>query len=187
MRQAASSLSGFPRRLFFALWPEEDIACRLDEAAGEAQKILGGRRLRRENLHLTLSFLGEVAPMRIEALGRIADALQPAAFRLCLDHGRCLERKMLYWAAASVVPAGLRELVAMLDARLKAAAFRTETRAFVPHVTLLRNARCGLADSASAVPLGIEWPVHDFVLAESELRPQGASYRILQRWPLCQI
>lgn len=149
-----------------------------------AHQSLGGRRMRRETLHLTLAFIGDVPAERLAELRGIAGAIRPSAFELLFDRRHCLARRKIFWAAASVVSPRLRELAADLNERLKAADFRTEDRPFAAHVTLLRHARCD-----KALPPGdlrIEWPVRDFVLVESELQPEGAGYRVLQRWPLGQ-
>lgn len=142
--------------------------------------------MRRETLHLTLAFVGDVAPDRLGELRNIAGAIRQPPFNLLLDRPQCLARRKILWIAASVVPAGLQQLALELAGRLKAADFRTEARPFAAHVTLLRQARCEqMRDMPPAAP-AIAWPVRDFVLAESVLRPEGARYRILQRWPLDQ-
>ncbi|MBI4987475.1 MAG: RNA 2',3'-cyclic phosphodiesterase [Rhodocyclales bacterium] len=171
-------------RVFFALWPDDDIARQFDEAGRKAHGLLKGRRMRRETLHLTLAFIGGIAPERLATLRDIAATIRLPAFRLLFDRLQCVPRKKIAWASAGALPAGLPELAAILDAQLKAAGFRTEERPFAAHVTLLRNANCaaGVADDS----LHIEWPVRDFVLVESELKPEGASYRIIGRWPLGQ-
>lgn len=170
-----------PQRVFFALWPDEEVARRLDEAGCLAHDRLKGRRMRRETLHLTLAFVGDVAPERLPALAGIAAAIRLPPFDLVFDRLQCPTRKKIAWAAATA-PAGLLDLAAGLQAQLKAAGFRTEERPFAAHVTLLRNARCRPA--AADDSLRIDWPVQDFVLVESELKPEGASYRILDRWQL---
>jgi 2'-5' RNA ligase len=175
-----------PRRVFFALWPDDDVARRFDEAGCQAHRTLGGRRMRRETLHLTLAFVGEVAPERLQALQNIGGAIRLPPFDLLLDHRQCLARRKIFWIAASVVPAGLQQLAVELAGRLAAADFRTEARPFAAHVTLLRQARCERMHEMPPAGPGIAWPVRDFVLAESALRPEGARYRILQRWPLDQ-
>lgn len=140
--------------------------------------------MRRETLHLTLAFVGEVAPERMSELRDIAGAIRLPPFDLLFDQPQCLARKKIFWAAARLVAPELRTLAAELAVRLKAAGFRTEDRPFAAHVTLLRHARCEGEPPAGS--LRIEWPVRDFVLAESELRPEGATYRIIGRWPLAQ-
>lgn len=149
--------------------------------------MLGGRRMRRETLHLTLAFVGEVAPERLEALRNIGGSIRLAPFDVLLDRPRCLAGKKIFWVAASLVPAGLQQLVVELAAQLKTADFHTDERPFAAHVTLLRQVRCERMHEMPPTDPGITWPVRDFVLAESMLRPEGARYRILQRWPLDQI
>lgn len=140
--------------------------------------------MRRETLHLTLAFIGGIAPERLAQLEDIAAAIGLPPFDLLFDRLQCLPRKRIAWASAGTLPAGLPELAANLKARLKTAGFRTEERPFSAHVTLLRNANCpaGTPDDS----LHIEWPVRYFVLVESELKPEGASYRIIGSWPLGQ-
>jgi 2'-5' RNA ligase len=171
------------RRVFFALWPEADLARRFDAAGHRAHAAFGGRRMRRETLHLTLAFVGGVAADRLPALRDIAGAIRLPSFALRFERLECVRRKRIAWAAGDI-PQGLRDLVDALAAGLEAARFPVEERPFAAHVTLLRHADC--TSPPPAEELRIEWPVKDFVLVESELRPGGASYRILQRWPLDQ-
>ncbi|MBZ0125045.1 MAG: RNA 2',3'-cyclic phosphodiesterase [Rhodocyclaceae bacterium] len=172
------------RRVFFALWPDDGIARLFDEAGSRAHRSLKGRRMRRETLHLTLAFIGSIAPERLAQLEDIASAIRLSPFDLLFDRLQCLPRKKIAWASAGVLPAELRDLAANLNAQLKAAGFRTEERPFAAHVTLLRNADCAAGKTDDSLHIG--WPVRDFVLAESELKPEGAHYRIIGRWPLAQ-
>lgn len=140
--------------------------------------------MRRETLHLTLAFVGDVSTERLEMLKALAASIRLAAFDLLFDRQQCLSRKKIYWVEASLVPPGLRALAAALSERLKAADFRSEERPFAAHVTLLRHTRCEKMPPAQS--LHIDWPVQDFVLVESELRPEGARYGIIGRWGLDQ-
>ena len=170
------------RRVFFALWPDQAVARRFEAAGGRAHETLGGRRLRRANLHLTLAFVGAVGGGRLQDLREIAGAIRLPPFRLRFARLECLRGKRIVWAAAEIPP-GLRDLAEALRAGLAAARFPVEERPFAAHVTLLRNADCsGLAPPADGLP--IDWAVEDFVLAESDLHPEGARYRILARWRL---
>jgi 2'-5' RNA ligase len=173
-----------PRRVFFALWPDGEVARQFDEAGRLAHQVLGGRRMRRETLHLTLAFIGDVPPERLQTLGELAGAIHLPAFNQIFDSRQCLARKKICWAAASAISPVLHKLASALNDRLMAADFRTEARPFAAHVTLLRHVRCEKA--LPAENLHIDWPVRDFVLVESELNPEGAHYRILQRWMLDQ-
>ncbi len=139
--------------------------------------------MRRETLHLTLAFVGGVEPDRLDLLSALAGTILLPPFALRFSRLQCQRRKKIVWAAAEA-PEGLLDLVSALGTGLRAADFRTEARPFAAHVTLLRQVLCE-AQSPEA-PLRIDWPVQDFVLVESELKPEGASYRILGRWPLNQ-
>ena len=69
-------------RLFFALWPSLTAAEKLAATATEAARRIGGRATRRETLHLTLAFLGEVADEHVPHLCGLATGLSAPAFRL---------------------------------------------------------------------------------------------------------
>lgn len=137
--------------------------------------------MRRETLHLTLAFIGGIPAKRLRELAIVAGAIRVPRFDLTLDRLDWVEKKKIVWAGASVMPDVLRELAAELNARLKANGFRTEERPFAAHVTLLRNARC---NETLPQPGPIFWQVGEFVLVESELKPEGADYHIIGRWPL---
>ena len=59
------------RRLFFALWPDAVLKAQIGHAARTPARSVDGRRVRDENLHLTLLFLGNVGA-DAEARVRIA-------------------------------------------------------------------------------------------------------------------
>ena len=48
------------RRLFFALWPSDDIRNLIVENLKQLPKPLNGRPIQPENLHITLHFVGSV-------------------------------------------------------------------------------------------------------------------------------
>lgn len=140
--------------------------------------------MRRETLHMTLAFIGSIPPARVADLLTIAANIRPPSFDLTFDRLQWLRHKKIVWASAGLMPPGLQDLAAELGAGLEAAGFQTEARPLAAHVTLLRNAHCDPLPSGGE--LHIDWPVRDFVLAESQRRPDGASYTILGRWPLAQ-
>lgn len=184
MADAASGAAGPPSalRLFFALWPGAEVAAALAARAAEAQRCWGGRAVPRASLHLTLAFLGAVAPDRLPGLAALAAGLAAGGCTLRLERLEWRRRQGLVWAAPGAVPPPLAQLADALTQRLAGAGLRTEARTFAAHVTLLRRAR---TDGAVQVPMApLDWPVRDFVLVQSELRRDGARYRIRGRWRL---
>ncbi len=173
--------SGERARLFFALWPDPATRAALAVATRYAHTLYGGRATRADTLHLTLRFLGDVAPARIAPLCAGAAGIRAMAFTLTLDHIDCWRHNHIACLGVSEVPAPLSGLVAALEALAVAAGLCAETRPFRPHVTLVRRATCGQENPA---PQNLLWTARDFVLVRSSLRAEGARYQQIGRWPL---
>ncbi|MGE5468872.1 MAG: RNA 2',3'-cyclic phosphodiesterase [Ignavibacteria bacterium] len=170
------------RRLFFALWPEADVAGRLHEAGKALQRACGGRVMRRDTLHVTLVFLGAVPQSRVADAEAAADRVAGSRFALELDGLACWKHNRIAWAGCGETPAALDALATQLAQRLREAGFRLDARPFAVHATLVRNADC----AAPLPPLSepIVWLVADFVLVESHTGPAGSRYEIVRRWAL---
>ena len=137
--------------------------------------------MRRQTLHLTLAFLGNVSSEMAEKALALAGALRCDPFDFRLDRLACWRHNHIVWIGCSVVPAALAGLAADLARTLAGAEFQLEKRSFAAHITLLRNARC---PESLSEPEPILWQARDFVLVESKLSAQGANYEIVGRWPL---
>lgn len=163
-------------RHFFAVWPDDAAARALHGAARAAQQSCGGRLMRRDTLHLTLAFLGDIADERVAAAWRAAEDVVAEPFDLALDRLGYWKHNRILWAGG--VSPRLTLLADALGDRLRAAGFALETRPFVAHMTLLRDARCPATPELAAP---VNWPVTEFALVESRLSPQGAAYEIIGR------
>lgn len=169
--------------MFFALWPDEAVARSVHRWSGLAHRTRGGRRTRRETLHLTLAFIGDVPRSRLDALIGVGDrAFQTAfaPFQLLLERVASWRHNRITFAEPLELPSGLGVFVGALRAELKSAGFATENRRFAAHVTLLRKSDAGPGPEPIVPP--IAWPVTGFVLVESQPRPDGAHYEPLHRW-----
>jgi RNA 2',3'-cyclic 3'-phosphodiesterase len=167
--------------VFFALWPDEDAAGRLAALARKMAHQSGGRAMRRETLHLTLAFIGSVDEQQLAHLRRVAGQISAPAFGLELDRVAWWRHNWIFWAGTAATPPALEALARDLSQGLRDAGFRLDKRPFAVHVTLVRNAR---AAGDAAEPVAVAWPVREFLLVESVLQPQGATYRPLDRYPL---
>lgn len=167
-------------RLFFALWPDADTRAALDRTGKWLHRHWEGRRTRPETLHLTLVFLGTVDASRLDELRELAAQVRAEKFALNLDQAGCWRHNRVGWLGAGETPPALAILVADLESRLESSLFRFDKRAFVPHITLLRKARC--AEVPACRPVG--WPVDRFVLVESQSTDSGVQYQIVGEWPL---
>lgn len=171
--------TGKPSRVFFALWPGARVAKRLHELGAEAHAECAGRRTRCETLHLTLAFIGDVAPQRLADLIAVGNCVEATPFTLRLDCLGGWRHNRIVWAGAQSCPAPLAGLVERLNGALETAGFAVERRPFAPHVTLLRKAHTQV--SARGVE-PIDWRVDGFALVESLQTSAGAHYRTLSEW-----
>lgn len=171
------------RRVFFALWPDKAALEKVDQIGKQLHAMGGGRRMRREGLHLTLAFIGEVPAERLDILRQAAERVVAPAFTLRLDRLDCWRHKRIAWAGCSEPPLQLLTLVGQVFERLGEAGLPLAGGDYTAHVTLLRNVHC-----AGCTPLPdfepIDWAVSEFVLAESTLSPEGARYAVIDRWRL---
>lgn len=175
-------------RVFFALWPSEQLADQLGQIALDAATRFGGRATRPDSIHLTLAFLGNVPEASLPELQAAAASVAAEIFTLNLDRLDFWRHNHLLWAGASAVPAPLGGLVAALRETLELAGFKTGRAgsSFVPHVSLVRRVPEGAVSSADCpqalAPLS--WPCSRFVLVRSQLLASGSLYRTIGEFPL---
>jgi 2'-5' RNA ligase len=167
--------------VFFALWPDEAVAGGLAAMARAVAPRCGGRLMRRETLHVTLAFIGDVDASQLAKLQKLAACLTAPAFELEMNRLSWWRHNRIIWAGTTEVPPALASLAGDLAAALRGAGFRVEDRPFAVHVTLLRKARDG---AGLGQPTAVHWPVKEFLLVESLLQPRGAEYRPLAGYPL---
>jgi len=152
---------------------------RLAREARKLHKLFGGRITKRASIHMTLVFLGDVAPSRVQELHTIAQRTEMREFSLHVAGAGCWTHNHIGWLAPAVSPAPLAQLVTDLRRSLVDADFAIERRPFAPHVTVLRKAQCRHTE----VKIGtVEWRVQDFVLVQSQLAAEGSHYEIVGRW-----
>jgi 2'-5' RNA ligase len=188
MRAGAAPSPRDPRdprdaRVFFALWPDAAARAALAGLAAEVVRRGGGRAPADANLHLTLAFVGAVAPERRETLlaaGHDA-AAQTAPFTLVLDRLGAFRDAGVAWIGTSEPPPALTDLAARLAHALCAHGFDIDRRPYAPHLTLAR--KCKTPPHPVSAPR-VAWEARELTLVESALRPGGPVYRIASRWPL---
>ena len=139
--------------------------------------------LEAEKLHVTVAFLGEVADDRYASLLEIGGSIGGAGFELAFDRVAYWRRSGIVYASPSHIPERLSDLARVLTQRLAAARLRIEARPFVPHVTLLRDAR--RAPRATGFE-PVRWRIEALSLIET-LREDGKpAYRVRESWTLAR-
>ena len=101
-------------RLFFALWPDyttrEKLAAVADRLAPDC-----GRKVSKQNLHITLAFLGNVEDSCLHGLLAGVAGIHADNFSLRLDTIGCWKRPRLLWLAPSTIPAAVSRLVSTVS------------------------------------------------------------------------
>lgn len=169
------------QRLFFALWPEPALQEHLAHAAAALLPRAAGRRVRSENLHCTLVFLGAVGAAQRLCLEDAASRIQAEPFILSLDHLGYFRRPQVAWLGSTTTPAALQVLVAGLGDAAARCGFPPERRPYAVHLTVARKLR---RDPGRLPLMPIAWPVKQFVLMESISEADGVHYRPLRFWDL---
>jgi 2'-5' RNA ligase len=182
-------------RAFLAIALPDEVKARLTEAIKRLTPLAEGVTwCKRDQLHLTLAFLGEVSPAilpHVTAASERVCAALPAfdcrAYGLGF-FGNKRNPKVL-WAGVDPSPE-LEALHEGLWKELKKFGFEDKEGEFRPHITLGRCREAArnhpvieaMADDED-VAFG-EWDVKRVTLYESRLTPQGAVYRNLGHIPL---
>ena len=168
------------RRLFFALWPDDETRNTIDTLARGLIRQQA-RRVAADNLHITLAFPGNVTARVQACLEAAAGRLTGEPFELAIDRLGYWPGPRIIWAAPSETPAALWFLAAALRDVLVTCGLEPETRPYQAHITLARKA--GRSPDITRVP-PIPWSIRQFCLVESVSGPAGVNYRVLRAWPL---
>lgn len=180
-------------RLFVALDLPHPVREALQELVRQLQRASADVRwVRREGMHLTLKFIGEVPeeklPLIQEALGEVASpAVVELEFR-SLGYFPNERRPRVLWVGVQASD-NLAPLAAQIEAALEPLGIPRERRAYAPHLTL------GRFKSPKRLPRLLEEVgrrrekefgrarVEEFVLYQSRLSPHGAQHTRLQAFP----
>jgi 2'-5' RNA ligase len=158
-------------------------------------KLEGGvspvRWTKPDNLHLTLMFLGLVAPSDLERLAPrwAAACAECPTFLLRLGAIGSFpnsRRAKVLWLGFQDFPATAIALQDSLS-RLSASIAAIDDKSFTPHLTIARAPRAATFDAASVMrgePISVEWRVLEVALIKSDLSSKGPTYTTLIRLPV---
>ncbi|MGH9391835.1 MAG: RNA 2',3'-cyclic phosphodiesterase [Vicinamibacteria bacterium] len=183
-------------RTFIAVDLLEEIRRRMASVIERLRsRAEGVRWIKPEAVHLTLKFLGDVSP---EKIGKIGEALAPKLRRVEPFEARvarigCFpsaDRARIVWIGIDEPTGILTRLHEKVDAAMGGLGFPREERPFRAHLTVGRVRRdAGGLDLQSlvarepAADLGA-LKIAEIILFRSDLRPDGALYTPLDRYPL---
>jgi 2'-5' RNA ligase len=179
-------------RLFVAVFPPAEVARHVSEAARGLADRLSPRSVswtRPEQMHLTLNFLGNVVPDKVEEFEQaVEDACHLGEPHVLQPRGLgCFPsppRPRVIWAGLAGAVSVLETLKRTLDARLAVLGYAPDARPFQPHLTIGRVKQLSGGDRrhlTDALPRWHEtdfgsWTVNSVDLMQSVLSPAGAEY-----------
>lgn len=168
-------------RLFFALWPPDDLREQLMRDTQERVRDSGGRIIPARNFHVTVLFVGEVLQPRVKAVIAAGAATSSPAFTLTLDHIDAWPGSNVLVLTGADAPTALGTLVEGLRFNLLNNQIKLQRAIYRPHITLARKLpRIRPLEKIEPV----EWRVKEFVLVDSTVTRGGSQYQVLGRWPL---
>jgi 2'-5' RNA ligase len=180
-------------RVFVALDVPDKVRAAIAECSERLKKLCPAARwVRLEGAHITLKFIGEVSPEKLETI-RQALASLPA---FPLIHVRFAglgffpnaRRPRVFWTGVHADPQ-LVELAAAIEKSLERLGIPAEKREFHPHLTLARfesprgtEALCAAIEGSESPEFGSE-TFREFYLYQSVLKRSGAEYTRLVTYP----
>lgn len=180
MRSGPEAPAESTRRLFFALWPDQDAGRQLEQITNRLGRRIAARWVRPDNQHVTLAFLGAVPESRLPCLKSLE--LRAGGFELVLDSLCFRRRRRMIWIEPDAPVGPLNSLVALLEAELDREGIARDARPFRAHLTLGRQVRD--ADPELPVIEPVTWKVRSIVLVESAVKRSGVCYRPVHGWAL---
>jgi len=177
-------------RSFIAVESPQELVAKIEPLLHDLAELGDLRVVKRENLHFTLKFLGEISPEMVEPIG---DCMRSVRGMLGFNMRICgfgafpnPRRPRVVWIGSSSEGDRMVALAMQLDERLHELGFAKE-RSYVPHLTLARS-RAGRGNPSLTqymervreIDIG-SMLVDSLVLKKSVLTPQGPIYSDLLR------
>jgi 2'-5' RNA ligase len=183
-------------RLFVALNLPKKERERIHRAARPLREHeLPVRWVPADNYHLTLKFLGEVRPERVDLIAKVLVRVAAGCAPFPANFGGfgafpTIRRPRVLWLGVEPTPA-LRCLKQDVEWALADLGFERETRAFHPHLTLGRVDRDdeagtfrGLDELVAEMSYSGSVPVRSVELMRSQTNTVGAQYSVVSTYPL---
>ena len=143
-------------------------------------------------LHLTLAFLGEQPPEKLDLLQRTGTSAASASSPFVLRLGEAgffgsRRTPRVLWVDISGEVEALLSLQRRLDKALRDTGFPLEERAFRPHITLARRRETARGGAPAGWPIAVErasFEARELTLMQSHLSPRGPTYTPVEHFAI---
>ena len=195
-------------RIFIGIDLDPEVRTRIERFLEGVEGFAPDARwVRPESLHITLKFIGEQPPDRVEAITERLRRVHANAFEIRAGgYGFFPTAKAprVFWIGIHAGPQ-LAELAGSIDMATAELGIPREDRPFSPHLTLARagagrrsgspkrrkgdgpNAKFAMLEKRLAVMGELDFgamTAHEFILYQSHLSPKGSKYTKLQCFPM---
>jgi 2'-5' RNA ligase len=193
-------------RIFIGIDLEPEVRSRIERFLEGVEGFAPDARwVRPESLHVTLKFIGEQPPERVEAITERLRRVESSEFEIqAAGYGFFPTAKAprVFWIGIHAGPQ-LAELAENVDMATAELGIRREDRPFSPHLTVARGrgrsgspkSRKGDSPNATFAALAKRlaamgeldfgtMTAYEFILYQSQLSPKGSKYTKLQRFPM---
>jgi len=177
-------------RTFIAIDTPEtvsEVALLLKSSVIANQKAV--KWVRKENIHITLRFIGPTAPGEVDKINRLLREIsgQNSDLSLTVSGTGCFpkkERPRILWLGVNGDVAELKLLVEMIRSEMDQLGYPQEEHNYSSHITIGRirypqKVTPDITDFLTAQYEPVLWNVPKIILYQSELLPSGALYSIL--------
>ncbi len=168
-------------RLFFGLRPDPQTALDIINWTERALPPMI-HPIPVDNLHVTLAFFGKIHDANMEELFQFADQVQSAPIELVIDQLGYWSKQTILWIGPQEPPQEIFRLAKMLSNIRRRMGFRSESREYLPHISIAR--RCKIPPPASTLQPEFTLYFDRFTLFESIDIKSGKYYRTVQEWKL---
>ena len=195
-------------RIFIGIDLDREVRARIERFLEGVEGFAPDARwVRPESLHITLKFIGEQPPERVEAITERLRRVEGSAFEIRAGgYGFFPTAKAprVFWIGIHSGPQ-LAELAESIDVATAELGIPREDRPYSPHLTLARAgagkrlgwAKGRKADGPNAIFAVLEkrltaigeldfgtMTANEFILYQSQLSPAGSKYTKLHRFPM---
>jgi 2'-5' RNA ligase len=168
-------------RIFFALWPDDSLRQEIHRQVFPVFDHPQGRKVPKQNWHITLAFLGNVSDEMFDCVRSQADQVKGDSFELELDTIGHWSRPKVVWFGCHNKPAAVDVLFANLNLQLQTCGYSPDYKILQPHMTLMRKV------TRKPKPFKfqpVRWQCNEFVLVESTVDDKGSTYKVINTWKL---
>ncbi len=168
-------------RLFIGIFSEEKVINELVKIQQQIEDLPETKLIKKEQLHMTIKFLGEVDPEKLEDIKKILSTIKFDSFEVSLGNlGFFPSESFIRIVWVDTLP---HDLVNQLQKKIEDALsplFKKEVN-FYPHITIARAG--ALKDKQSFITKvheakfeKLSFRVNEFKLMQSQLTPKGPIY-----------